>query len=66
MKKCRGCLIKCADFFEYIAGRITRTIIDECPCNICLVKMVCIRGCEEYQIFSDNNIVTVKAIDLYL
>lgn len=34
--------------------------IDQCPCNKCLVKMMCVDGCDDYINFSDHILITSK------
>ena len=43
-EKCKGCnshgsFIKCMDY----------VIADNCPCQTCLIKMVCTQACDEFK-----------------
>jgi hypothetical protein len=48
MENCEGCLIKCTHYAAYSAELISKTILISCPCGMCLIKMVCTRGCDEF------------------
>jgi hypothetical protein len=52
LRICNGCLIKCAYCNRYKVGLTPESTILKCPCVICLVRMVCNTGCDEYTKFS--------------
>jgi len=50
---CKGCLTARCRYTTY-SGYKTETGIVECPCSICLIKMVCKRECDSYIEFIAN------------
>jgi len=51
METCEGCLGKCVYSNTYGFGTILKEAAVKCPCRICIVKMICSSGCEEYNKF---------------
>ncbi len=47
MKYCKGCLSITKDCFYSIFGEEFK-----CPCNICLIKMTCAVGCNDFGHFT--------------
>ncbi len=45
MEECKGC------FTRLLCKRIKRYESYNCPCKICLLKMICNVPCEEYDTF---------------
>ena len=50
MKSCEGCYSYGKNDCVYVAYRTEKVTI-ECPCGICLIKVVCARACDEYEDF---------------
>jgi hypothetical protein len=46
--ECKGCYIYIVDFCPF-SSRPEKVI--RCPCRTCLIKVVCNKACEEYEIF---------------
>jgi len=49
---CYGCCI----YIEYTCSFTIPNEIEECPCRMCLIKMVCRIACEEHETFFKNRI----------
>lgn len=49
MKNCKGC--KEFDHTINQCGTIPDVLMDECPCQECIVKMVCEFPCKKYDVF---------------
>lgn len=43
-KRCKGCNLYKLCHASYILKRN----IEECPCSICLIKMMCYRSCDRF------------------
>jgi hypothetical protein len=51
IEKCEGCLVGCVYSNAYGFRTIPKEAAAKCPCRICIVKMICSNGCEEYNKF---------------
>jgi len=50
-RKCKGCK-GCMEFMDHtlcVGSKIVDGITVTCPCQTCLIKMVCKKGCEEFK-----------------
>ncbi len=50
MENCKGCHYSSSGCVCLLTNRKINTL-NKCPCGICLVKMICRLGCEEFTIF---------------
>ncbi len=48
LKDCEGCYSKRVSSFCNSMYRFTN---DECPCAMCLIKVMCNDSCDEYEVF---------------
>jgi hypothetical protein len=60
MESCEGCLIKCTHYAAYTAELISKAVIIKCPCSICLIKMVCNKGCDEFNAYIEVGIDRIR------
>jgi hypothetical protein len=64
MENCEGCLTVQCSHSTY-SGYKTREGIVECPCSICLIKMVCRMECDPYiEFIGGANIHSMKEADM--
>lgn len=60
ISNCKGCLTVRCRHIENV-GYKTETGMIECPCTICLIKVVCVIACDSYTVFkTDANAYMVK------
>ena len=62
-RTCEGCLIKCTHYAAYTTELISKEIITKCPCGMCLVKMVCNTGCDEFNKYSKMGIDQIRYLE---
>jgi hypothetical protein len=62
LKNCEGCLtVRCR--YAIYSGYKTEEGIVECPCSICLIKMVCRMECDPYiEFIGEANIHSMKEV----
>ncbi len=46
---CKGCHTYMHD--DIFCSSLIMNNADKCPCRICLVKVVCVKACDEYRSF---------------
>ena len=60
MENCEGCLTIQCNYATY-SGYKTEEGIVECPCGICLIKMICKIECDPYiKFIADSNNHSIK------
>ena len=64
VENCEGCLTVQCNHSIY-SGYKTKGGIVECPCSICLIKMVCRMECDPYiEFIGEANIHSMKEADM--
>jgi hypothetical protein len=63
MEYCKGCLIKCTHYSTYSKELTSKMILGSCPCSMCLIKMVCIQGCDEFDKYIKMTICEIKELE---
>lgn len=72
-KICEGCSYKCEVYKEYYNTlpitplnenqiESCKTIMKNCPCSKCIVKMICVEVCDKFQEYFDDNIKNIHQI----
>ncbi len=67
MENCNGCLIKCVHYKAvYEEALVSKIVLIECPCGICLIKMVCTDGCVPYNEYITKTIHELEDLEQHL
>jgi hypothetical protein len=53
---CKGCSVRSGCHENYKSGNLRvyyKNRMDKCPCKTCLIKMICNKTCQDYEIAWD-------------